>query len=424
MRSGARRRVSPIARVVRAVSDTVSQALRSLGANLLRSSLTLLGIVIGIVAVVAMGATTEGLRNKIHEDLAMLGTGVFQVQKWPHGFGRHDRAKYERRKNFTIADVTLLESRCTQCLRVAGEAWAFGQSITAGSRVGRQGAHLAGGTVGFFDNNGYALASGRFFTDADLAAASDVAVIGSDVVDLLFPGEEPLGRFVNVGKQRYRVIGTIQRRGQSLGGHSQDNIVVLPLTTFLPRFGRRQSLNITIQARDPAQTHRAEDEVVAILRRARGVPPEAENDFELFSNESMQEEFDRLTGSIAAASVGISAIALLIGGIGVMNIMLVSVTERTAEIGIRRALGARRRRILGQFISESVVLTTVGGLLGLLIGAGVAVLVRILVGLPTVVPMWAVAWALAVAAATGVVFGSYPAYRASRLDPVEAMRHE
>jgi putative ABC transport system permease protein len=410
--------------VGRAALDTLRAALRSLGANLLRSALTLLGIVIGIVAVVAMAATTEGLQRKIHEDMAMLGTGVFQVQKEPMGFGRHDHAKYEKRKNFTLTDVTLLETRCARCLRVAGEAWAFGQSIAAGDRVGRQGAHLAGGSVGFFENNGYALGSGRFFSEGDVAAASDVIVIGSDIVDLLFPSDDPLGQYVRAGKQRYRIVGTMQRRGKSLGGHSEDNLAVLPLTTFLPRHGQRRSLNITIQVRDPAQAARAQDEVVAILRKARGVPPEAENDFELFSNESMQEEFDKLSGSIAAASVGICAIALVIGGIGVMNIMLVSVTERTAEIGIRRALGARRRRILGQFVTEATLLTSVGGLLGIVIGAGVAALVRILVSIPTVVPAWAVAWAMLVAAGTGLVFGIYPAWRASRLDPVEAMRHE
>jgi len=418
---------SPASRPVlvgRAALDTLRAALRSLGANTLRSALTLLGIVIGIVAVVAMAATTEGLQRKIHEDMAMLGTGVFQVQKEPAGFGRHDHAKYEKRKNFTLADVTLLETRCTRCLRVAGESWAFGQSVSARDRVGTKGLHLAGGTVGFFENNGYALGSGRFFTEADITAGAEVTVVGSDVVDLLFPDEEPLGQYVRLGKQQYRIIGVMQRRGQALGGHSQDNLAVLPLTLFQLRYGQRRSIFITIQARDPSEARRTQDEVIAILRRARGVPPEAENDFELFSNESMQEEFDKLSGSIAAASVGICAIALVIGGIGVMNIMLVSVTERTAEIGIRRALGARRRRILGQFVTEAILLTSVGGVLGILVGAGVAALVRILVSIPTVVPAWAVVWGMLVAAGTGLIFGIYPAWRASRLDPVEAMRHE
>jgi putative ABC transport system permease protein len=219
------------------------------------------------------------------------------------------------------------------------------------------------------------------------------------------------------------VIGTLTRRGAQLGG-SIDNIVVIPIAAFLPIYGSRRSLNVTIQASDPARIGRTQDEVTALLRRARGVAPEAENDFEMFSNASMQESFDKLTGIVAAASIGICAIALLIGGIGVMNIMLVSVTERTSEIGLRRALGARRRRILAQFIVEAVMLTSIGGALGVAIGAGLAALIQVLVHLPTAVPMWAVVLSMAAAGGVGLVFGIYPAYRASRLDPVEAMRRE
>jgi putative ABC transport system permease protein len=420
----ARRPIGRAERLGRAGRDTLRGALRSLGSNPLRSALTLLGIVIGIVAVVAMAATTEGLKRKINHDLSQLGTGVFQVQKWPAGFGSHDHRKYEKRKNLTMAEVTLLEAHCQECLRVAGEAWTFGQSLSSRDRVSRQGAVVAGGTVHFFDNNGYGVETGRFFSEAEIAAAADVIVIGADIVDVLFPREDPLGQYVRLGNKTYRIVGTMQRRGSDLGGGSQDNLVVIPLTTFLPRYGLQRSLNITVQARDPERVRRAQDEVVALLRQARGVAPEAENDFDLFSNESMQEQFEQLSGSIAAASIGICAIALLIGGIGVMNIMLVSVTERTAEIGIRRALGARRRRILGQFMAEAMVLTSIGGLLGLVLGAAVAAVVRVLVGIPTVVPAWAVAWAIVVSAGTGLLFGSYPAWRASRLDPVEAMRHE
>jgi putative ABC transport system permease protein len=203
-----------------------------------------------------------------------------------------------------------------------------------------------------------------------------------------------------------------------------DNLVVLPLATLLVDYGARRSLNITVQPRDPDHSGRAQDEVIALLRRARGVAPEAENDFEIFSNQSLQDSFSELTGTIALASIGISAIALLIGGIGVMNIMLVAVTERTGEIGLRRALGARRRRILGQFVVEAVILTTVGGILGVALGAGVAWLVRVMLDVPTIVPPSAVALSRLVAGGVGLIFGIYPAMRAARLDPVEAMRHE
>jgi len=280
-----------------------------------------------------------------------------------------------------------------------------------------------GATAAFFDNNGYALATGRLFTEGEARSGMSVVVIGADMADLLFPDESPIDNSLFVRGHRFRVIGTLARRGEQLGG-SLDNIVVMPISSFMPIFGSRRSLNITVQARDPARIGRAQDEVTALLRRARGVAPEAENDFEMFSNASLQDTFDKLTGIVAAASIGICAIALLIGGIGVMNIMLVSVTERTSEIGVRRALGARRRRILAQFIVEAVMLTSIGGVLGVAIGTGIAALIQVLVRIPTAVPMWAVVLSMVAAGGVGLVFGIYPAYRASRLDPVEAMRRE
>jgi putative ABC transport system permease protein len=410
--------------MIAAFADTLTAAIRTLRVNKLRSVLTLLGIVIGVVAVVAMAATIEGLRRKISSDLAQLGSGVFQVQKYPTGgFNDSDRAKYDKRKDLTLRDVDLLQSQCASCLRVGGEVWEFGRDLSAGGRSNQTMAASVGATAAFFDNNGYALATGRLFTEGEARSGMSVVVIGADIADLLFPDQSPIDSLLFVRGHRFRVIGTLARRGEQLGG-SLDNIVVMPISAFTPIFGSKRSLNVTVQARDPARIGRAQDEVTAILRRARGVPPEAENDFEMFSNASLQDSFDKLTGIVAAASIGICAIALLIGGIGVMNIMLVSVTERTSEIGLRRALGARRRRILAQFIVEAIMLTSIGGVLGIAIGAGLAELIEILVHIPTAVPMWAVALSMLAAGGVGLVFGIYPAYRASRLDPVEAMRRE
>ena len=410
--------------MITALLDTFFAALRTLRANKLRSALTLLGIVIGVVAVVAMAATIEGLRRKISHDLAQLGTGVFQVQKYPTGgFSDQEREKYDRRKDFTLRDVELLQTRCASCLQVGGESWDIERDVSAGGRSIQTMVSVIGATAAFFDNNGYALAAGRFLSEGEALGGGNEIVIGADVADLLFSNEEPVGGTLRVHGHQFRVIGTMARRGQQLAG-SLDNLVVMPIGTFMPIYGSRRSITVTIHARDPDRIDRTQDEVTALLRRARGVPPEADNDFEMFSNASLQETFAKLTGIIAAASIGICAIALLIGGIGVMNIMLVSVTERTSEIGLRRALGARRRRILAQFIVEAVMLTSIGGLLGVGLGAGLAELIRILVHIPTVVPGWAVALSMASAGGVGLIFGIYPALRASRLDPVEAMRRE
>jgi len=410
--------------VIAALTDTFLAALRTLRVNKLRSTLTLLGIVIGVVAVVTMAATIEGLRRKISHDLAQLGSGVFQVQKEPAGgFGGGNRAKYEKRKDFTLRDVELLQAQCLSCLQVGGETWDIERDVSAGGRAIQTMVTTVGATAAFFDNNGFALAAGRFFSEGEALSGMNVIVIGADVADLLFVGEDAVGGTLRVHGHRFRVIGTMARRGQQLGG-SLDNVIVLPINAFMPIYGSKRSLNLTIQARDPDRIGRTQDEVTALLRRARGVPPEADDDFEMFSNASMQETFENITGIIAAASVGICAIALLIGGIGVMNIMLVSVTERTSEIGLRRALGARRRRILAQFMVEAVMLTSIGGLLGVAVGAGLAELIRILVQIPTAVPQWAVVLSMTSAGGVGLIFGIYPAFRASRLDPVEAMRRE
>jgi len=410
--------------MMRAVVDTFLSALRVLGAHKLRSMLTLLGIVIGVVAVVAMSAVMEGLNNAMHRQMEQLATNVFQVQKWPHGpsFGGRNGAKIEKRKNFTVADVELLQQNCKSCMRVAGELWQFGQKVSYSDKS-KERVQVVGGTVDFFDNNAYALASGRFFDEGEVAAGSDVVILGSDVVDTLFPGKSPLGEEVRISNRQFRIIGTLERRGSSFEG-SIDNLAAIPIQRWSQLYGKEQSANVTVMVRDPDRIGVAQDEVVGILRKYRRTPPEEENDFDMFTNRSMQEQFDSMMGMIRFVSIGICAIALLIGGIGVMNIMFVAVTERTSEIGVRRALGARRRRILGQFVTEAAMLTGVGGMLGVALAFFAAFLIKVLGGLPTEVPAYAVVLGIIVAAGTGLVFGIYPAWRASRLDPVEAMRHE
>jgi putative ABC transport system permease protein len=405
--------------------DTVAMALGTLRANVLRSMLTLLGIVIGASTVVGMMSLTEGLRLKLHTDFSVLGAGAFVVTRWPAvSFGHLDRRKYEQRKLLDRAQGDALRE-LPHVRAVSVEAWAQRpERLTAGERQTKQNVQVAGVEPDYELANGLQVAQGRFLSASDVLLGRRVAFIGSDVADLLFPREDPLGREVRIRGAPFEVIGVAERRGSILGLESKDGFAVVPWTTYETAFGRTRDMVLGVVATSPDDAPRAVDEVTAALRRLRGVAPFAENDFEIFSNETMSDLFDNLARLVGAATFGVCALALLVGGIGVMNIMLVSVTERTREIGIRMALGARRRRILSQFLVESVALSALGGILGVLLGAGLAVAARELFGIPASIPAWAVILSVASACGAGLLFGIYPAARASRLDPVEAMRTE
>jgi putative ABC transport system permease protein len=404
--------------------DTVSMALATLRSNPLRSALTLLGIVIGASTVVAMMGLTEGFRLKVTKDLAQLGAASFQVQKWPVGIGNFDWQKYARRKDLTREHGEAIR-QLPHVAHVSIEAWnPGGEKLWTRERATKPNIQVAGGLPDFEYANFLVVGQGRFLSDVDLNLGRRVVFVGADIADLLFPGEDPLGRELRIRATAFTVIGVAERMGTALGIESRDNFAVIPITVFDQALGKPRNHNIAIQATGPDDVGKAIDETVALLRRMREVRPGDENDFEIFSNDSISETFNNIAQVVAAATFGVCALALLVGGIGIMNIMLVSVTERTREIGVRMALGARRRRILSQFIVESTVLSALGGVGGILLGAGLAVGAREIWQVPASVPLWAVILSLASASGCGLLFGIYPAARASRLDPVEAMRTE
>jgi putative ABC transport system permease protein len=258
----------------------------------------------------------------------------------------------------------------------------------------------------------------------DVQLGRRVVFIGADVADLLYPKADPVGQEVRIRGVPFEVIGVAERQGSVLGLQSKDGFAVVPWTAYDVALGKRRNTNIAVVATLPEDMPVAMEEVISAFRRVRGLAPQEENDFEVFSNETSAELFDDLARMVGAATLGVCALALLVGGIGIMNIMLVSVTERTREIGVRMALGARRRRVLAQFLVEAVVLSLLGGLLGVLLGAGAAVVAREIYSVPARIPLWAVVVSLAAASGAGLLFGIYPAARASKLDPVEAMRTE
>jgi putative ABC transport system permease protein len=408
-----------------ALLDTIAMAFATLRANVLRSALTLLGIVIGASTVVAMMSLTEGLRLRIATDFSVLGAGTFQVQKFPAiTIGDADWRKYRRRKDLTREQADALRGLAHVKHVSFEEVNHRPERLATAERQTKQNVLVTGVSPEYEFTSAVQVASGRLVTETDVVLGRRVAFIGADVADVLFPKQDPLGREVRIRGMPFEVIGVADRMGSVLGLESKDGFAVVPWPAYRIALGRGKQAIIAVQATAPEDLPRALDEVVSTLRRVRGVEPQDENDFETFSNESLAEMFDGLARVVAAATFGVCALALLVGGIGIMNIMLVSVTERTREIGVRMAVGARRRRILAQFLAESVALSALGGLLGVCAGAALAVAAREIFEVPASIPAWAVIVSLAVSSGAGLLFGIYPAARASKLDPVEAMRTE
>jgi putative ABC transport system permease protein len=409
-----------------ALWDNLRLALGTLAANPLRSLLTLLGVVIGVATVVTMMALVEGLRLRVTTDLSQLGANVFSVSKWPGGFnvGRMDWRRFQRRPRLTLLDMEAIREACPSVSATSAQVWLSANKVLSDRAETQPNVIMIGATSDWIETSGRGIASGRFFSESDVSEARPVTVLGLDVADRLFPGEDPLGQQIRVRGRIFRVVGTLQKRGKILGLFNADNVAVLPMLNALDLYGRDRSLRINVQARDPEVLQRAQDEVTAFLRLRRNVKPGEPNNFELDTNESITRTFTNLSRVITAASFGICILSLIVGGIGILNIMLVSVTERTREIGIRKALGAKKRRILGQFALEAITLSLFGGVLGLGLGLFLAFLGRWALGFPMRVPAWAVGLALLMSSGVGLLFGIYPAARAARLDPVEAMRNE
>jgi putative ABC transport system permease protein len=397
-------------------------AVAALGGHRLRSGLTLLGIVIGVFTVVAMMSLLNGLQLSINKNMGGLGADVFQIQRLPNFHFGQLPPEIQRRKNLTLAQVEALREALPMAKQVGGEVWEGGKEVAALQNVASD-VQVAGGTPEFFTNNNLPIGSGRGYTQAEATGASRVVVLGAGVTDVLFPGRDPIGQHVRLGRLQLEVIGTVERQGGSPLEGNPDNLISIPITLFLELYGTGRSLNITIMARSHDEMRRLEDTAIGAFRTIRGIDANADNDFDTFSNDSARSTFNELAGTVTAAGLVMCTFTLIVGGIGVMNIMLVVVTERTREIGLRKALGARRARVLMQFIIEAVLLAFFGGAIGVVLGFAATWLGGFL-EFPAEVPMWVVALGLSVSCGIGVLAGIYPAWRASRLDPAVALRSE
>ena len=405
--------------------DNLRLSLGTFRGNPVRALLTLLGIVIGVTTVITMMALIEGLRVKVEKDMSQLGADSFKVTKWPTmNFGPVNWAKYAKRPPLQLDDARSIEENAEHVSLVAVTDDEWGQKIETAAASTRPNVTVFGGTPAVLETSGLTVDAGRFFNETEAVDGRNVAVVGRDVADALFPNMNPVGYEIRVRDRPYTVVGVLQRRGSFLGMFSLDNQVYIPLRAFQQSYGKARSLDFAVKATAAEHVKKAQEEAENILRRRRGVNPGDEDSFEVATNESMTSTFNNMSMMVSIAGFGVCLLSLVVGGIGILNIMLVSVTERTKEIGVRKALGARRSRILGQFATEAVMLSLVGGAIGVALGFFFAFLGRWMLGFPTTVPGWAVALSLVMSSGVGLLFGIYPAYRAARLDPVEAMRSE
>ncbi len=405
--------------------ELIRTAFTQIRAHRMRSFLTTLGIVIGIGTVILIVSVLEGFRSSIEHDLNVLGANTFQIQRYDfanQGFGHPGRREYRKRLTKELADA--IRERCPSVKFVGAEQWKNGQIIFHKTEKTNPNISLGGATREFAINNGYFIGEGRFITEQDVHQHRKVVVLGMDVVDKLFPLQDPLEQIVRIGGQKFLVVGVFERQGSSTFGQSRDNLAIIPITTWEDIYGRNHSVNITVMAKSPELFEAARSEVIGVLRKERKVPPGKENDFFLFSNETLVDSFNNIAQKIQLAGIGIGIISLLVGGIGVMNIMLVSVTERTREIGIRKAVGARQRDILKQFLLEAITLCLVGGVLGFIVGVSLAGVISLLAKFPMSVPLWSIVASLATTTIIGLASGIYPARKAARLQPIESLRYE
>lgn len=406
------------------LTEPLRMAFQSLWTNKLRSFLTLLGIIIGVFTIIGMQSVIAGFRATMHKEMSILGSNVFQVQKYPAvNVGGHDRSKYHNRKDLTWEHGKAIQEYATQVMAVGVEDWQWGQVIRYHDKRTRSSISVAGATPEFAIANGYFVAAGRFLTDSDILHSRNIAVIGVDILEDLFPFRDPLGEEIKVSGRPFRVVGVLEERGNRFG-ESRDNRVIIPLSKWREMYGADGSVNITVRVRSSDVYQQAMDEVISILRTVRKVSPGEPNDFEIFSSETLKTSFDDMTKMVRYAAFGIASISLLVAGIGIMNIMLVSVTERTREIGIRKAIGARRGDIMRQFLVESIILSLMGGVIGIFIGIAIAQILGSATPLPAAVPGWSIVLALLFCSAIGLFFGLYPASRASQLDPIDSLRYE
>jgi putative ABC transport system permease protein len=404
-------------------SEAFKLALQSLWANKLRTILTLIGVVMGVASVIMVITLVNGANKYVSTKLSGYGADVFTVTRMSSViFSAEDYFRYQKRKILRMEDYQAIRDNCTECSEVGALLSKSTNVVYNGHSSNNTG--VRGYTWTMLSLNNIDIAIGRGFTPADEEHATKNVIVGYDIVDNLLGDGDPLGKEIRVDGIPYTIIGVGDRQGKTLG-QSQDNWVAVPITTYQQTYGYNDSVDIYARANGNAEAmDRAKDEVMVLMRTRRHDAPGTPNDFEVETNDTFLDIWKQISSLFASVVLGLASISLVVGGVVIMNIMLVSVTERTREIGVRKALGARQRDVLLQFLIESATMAVTGGAIGVLCGVGVGKLITLVVGFPTSVPIWAVFLGLFLAAGVGIFFGVYPASKAAKLDPVVALRAE
>ncbi len=407
------------------LTEIFQMALGSLRTNKLRSALTMLGVAIGVFSVIGVMTSLSAIQGSIETGLSFLGSNIFQFAKYPViNNGGNAEEKYRNRKDISLDNanefVRLMEG---QASAIALKCFDGGRPVSY-RRVTLQGRTVVGTNEYFLTANSYAIAYGRNISPDDVQLGRPVTVVGASIQKKLFPSESPLGKTISVNSKPYVIIGVLDEKGSSFG-NSQDELVLVPITKFFSDFGHEnRTINLAIQSTSQATYNDTLDKAIGAMRTARGLKLGQDNDFEIYSNDTLLTAFAQVADTVRVGAFVISAIALLAAGIGIMNIMLVSVTERTREIGVRKAIGARKHDIVKQFLIEAVLLSELGGLAGIMTGVVGGNSVALYFDMTMVFPwFWAIT-GLVVCSAIGIGFGSYPAWKAASLHPIEALRYE
>ena len=408
------------------ILESITLALDAVKSHKLRSSLTLLSIAIGIFAIIGSGTAVTSLNETVTKQMAEMGDGVFVIQKFPAMMTHDLWRKLRGRKDINYQLAKIFQQRMSKNAEAVGiENSTGGMKVKSGTLHTDQNVNVTGGDDAYFITTNISIELGRPLNSEDVAMNRRVVVIGDDIVKKLFPVGSPLGKIVTIKKQNFIVVGTIKRRGSMLG-QSLDSRVIIPISVFMKYIADEwdATVALSVKAISNDVIDETMDEAIGIMRGLRGDQPWMDNSFAYYTNNTLTEQFEGFTKYVGFFGIGAGAVALIVAGVGIMNIMLVTVKERTREIGVRMALGAKRRWILQQFIIEAVTLCQLGGSVGIVLGILGGVLLSSVLGTVVSVPMLWIYISVGVCTFLGVFFGGYPAWKAAKLDPIDALRYE